>query len=189
MAKKGAPTTPEQAALLASLTNPDLEEIEGHIAFGKQFTWGSDPATTGLHGNRSVNESAATNEPLPATTRPDTANMGTSSDTPARRSTKNGQYGQHRHEGKSIEKRPTSTRLPPVVDNDQSSKTTLLRVFTKTTSVIEFNQLVNQVAMTARVSSTRIRGDILAALITYAVGRPDVIQHLAANLTEVRKQA
>lgn len=189
MAKKRVPNTPEQFALLASLTNPDLDEVEGHVAFGKQFTWGSEPAPTRPNGDPTVNESSANNEPLPATTRPGRTNAEMSSDTPERRSTKN---DQHRHEGKSTEKRPSSTSLQPEADeddNDQSSKTTLLRVFTKTTSVIEFNQLVNLVAMRAIVSSTRIRGDILAALITYAIGRPDVIQHLATHLTEVRKQA
>ena len=185
MAKKKAPTTPEQIALLASLTNPDLDEVEDHVAFGKQFTWGSEPAPTGLNGDPTVYESSA----LPATTRPGRANAETSSDKPERRSTKN---GQHRHEGKSTEKRLPTTSLPPEADeadNYQSSKTTLLRVFTKTTSVIEFNQLVNQVAMRANVCSTRLRGDILASLITYAVDRPDVIQHLATHLTEIRKHA
>lgn len=189
MAKKRVPTTPEQIALLASLTNPDLDEVEGHVAFGKQFTWGNEPAPTGLNGDPTVYESSANNEPLPATTRPGTANAETSRDKPERRSTKN---GQHRHEGKSTEKRLATTSLPPEADeadHDQSSKTTLLRVFTKTTSVIEFNQLVNQVAMRANVCSTRIRGDILASLITYAVDRPDVIQHLATHLTEIRKHA
>ncbi len=187
MGSKRTPSTPEQAALVASFTNPDLDEVEKHIQFGNQFSWGREevpPIPTA--------ESHSAGDPPSA--RPLVDGMPP----PVAKSVDNKKVEKAKRVAGKAQNQPTVTtsyddittkKVAQADGIDEQVQTILLRVCTKPASVISFNQLVTQVAVTAKLSSTKIRGDILTALVDYAIQTPGVVEYLAASLRKTEKRS
>lgn len=190
MGSKRTPGTPEQAALVASFTNPDLDEVDRHIQFGNQFSWGRQEmppmSTTGSHpaGEPPSTGPQVDNAPPPGTRSVNETTVGKTRRAAAGKAQTQPIVVTGYAEG------TTRKVAQGQVDGiDDPVRTILLRVCTKPASVISFNQLVTQVAVRAKLSSTKIRGDILTALIDYAIRTPGVIDDLAGTLKKTGKRS